>query len=591
MANRALNIQPAPFVASKAPSHFPPTSPNALEEMIQRLLAGQLRWGKRSLSDKTNDLEALIPRIADAAFDWVAAAIRAKGVPEGSSGEGEEWVSGPWALIAGLKATTKTLRAIAAGEDPIPANRVHTRNDGQLTIDAYPTTFYEKILLNGFSAELWMEPGITRDDLQDKVAIHLQPSATPPDRIAAVMGAGNIASIAPLDVLYVLAAENRVAICKLNPVNEYLGPIFARIFAPMIAAGFVEFAYGGAEVGESLVRDARVGFVHITGSGKSHDAIVWGTGAEAEARKARHQPLLDKPIASELGGVGPTIVVPGPWSDADIAFQAEHIASQKLHNAGFNCIASQILVLHKDWTLREKLLEAVESTVRAVPGRPAYYPGAAARQEDAVAHCSGAVVLDQQAKRTRIPNLKPQGNDWPFQSEFFGSVWGEVSLEAEDAASFLDAAVDFANDRLMGTLGAQILIHPQTIKELGDRFEEAIKRLRYGTIGINAWSGIAFSMAYAPWGAFPGHTLEDVQSGRGKVHNAYLLEGTERTVVRGPFAPFPRTMTNGQMHTSPKPLWFVTNKSAAQLGKLLCDFEAKPSLWKLGPLLASALRG
>ena len=54
-------------------------------------------------------------------------------------------------------------------------------------------------------------------------------------------------------------------------------------------------------------------------------------------------------MTSELGGVGPTIVVPGPWTDADIEFQAEHILTMKLHNAGSNCVAAQVLVLPREW--------------------------------------------------------------------------------------------------------------------------------------------------------------------------------------------------------------------------------------------------
>ena len=58
---------------------------------------------------------------------------------------------------------------------------------------------------------------------------------------------------------------------------------------------------------------------------------VFGTGEEATVRKAAGDPLLTKPITSELGGVSPTIVVPGRWSKRDLAYQAEHVVTQKLH--------------------------------------------------------------------------------------------------------------------------------------------------------------------------------------------------------------------------------------------------------------------
>lgn len=42
--------------------------------------------------------------------------------------------------------------------------------------------------------------------------------------VALVLGAGNQAAVAPLDVLHKLVAEDSVVICKMNPVNEYVGP-------------------------------------------------------------------------------------------------------------------------------------------------------------------------------------------------------------------------------------------------------------------------------------------------------------------------------------------------------------------------------
>src|SRR5437667_181258 len=78
--------------------------------------------------------------------------------------------------------------------------------------------------------------------------------AQPQGALVLVLGAGNIASIAPLDVLYKLYAEGHVCLLKMNPVNEYLGPILEDIFRDLVTDGFVGFAYGSAEVGEYLTR-------------------------------------------------------------------------------------------------------------------------------------------------------------------------------------------------------------------------------------------------------------------------------------------------------------------------------------------------
>ena len=96
---------------------------------------------------------------------------------------------------------------------------------------------------------------------------------------------------------------------------------------------------------------------------------------------------------------------------------------------------------------------------------------------------------------------------------------------------------------------------------------------------------------FAGWGAFPGHTRNDVQSGIGVVHNGFLIEKPERTVVHGPFRPSPRSLVGGELSISPKPPWFVNNRTAAGTGRHLVSFAAKRSPAKLPAIFASALRG
>ena len=156
---------------------------------------------------------------------------------------------------------------------------------------------------------------------------------------------------------------------------------------------------------------------------------------------------------------------------------------------------------------------------------------------------------------------------------------------------FLDAAVRLANDQLAGTLGANVLVRPEDRRALGAGFDEAVAALRYGTIAINAWTALGFLTAAAPWGAFPGGTLTDVGSGIGVVHNALLLDQPERTVVEGPFRPFPRSVLAGEHSLSPKPPWFLSARTAATTGRLMADFAAKPSARRLPGIIVSAFRG
>ena len=169
---------------------------------------------------------------------------------------------------------------------------------------------------------------------------------------------------------------------------------------------------------------------------------------------------------------------------------------------------------------------------------------------------------------------------------------GIKELAAPDPATYLEAAIDYANNDLWGTLGCQILIHPKTIRQIGrKRFEEILAKLRYGTIGINGWCGLGFLIPACPWGAFPGHTLEDVGSGIGTVHNAFMLEDTERTVVRAPWLPFPRGLLSGQFSLLPRPPFFITNRRQHKIGQALTAFQYRPGWLKLPKIFLNALMG
>ncbi|TFC18741.1 hypothetical protein E3O19_04270 [Cryobacterium algoritolerans] len=176
-----------------------------------------------------------------------------------------------------------------------------------------------------------------------------------------------------------------------------------------------------------------------------------------------------------------------------------------------------------------------------------------------------------------------------FTTEYFSPVLGVVEVPGTGQA-FLDAAVTLANDELVGTLGANLIAEPKVIRQLGTGFLESIACLRYGTIAINAWTGLGFLTATASWGAFPGATIDNVQSGIGTVHNALLIDRPERTIVRGPFRPFPRSFSHGEFTLFPKPPWFVQARSATMTGRRLAGFAAKPSWLKMPAIFLAAFR-
>ncbi|KPV52309.1 hypothetical protein SE17_16255, partial [Kouleothrix aurantiaca] len=97
--------------------------------------------------------------------------------------------------------------------------------------------------------------------------------------------------------------------------------------------------------------------------------------------------------------------------------------------------------------------------------------------------------------------------------------------------------------------------------------------------------------AEAAWGAFPGHTYTDVQSGIGVVHNTFLLDSTEKNVSRGPFYPFPRGVLHASLRLLPRPPWLVTNRTARTTAERITRFTIAPRLRQLPGIFISALRG
>ncbi|PBC75496.1 acyl-CoA reductase-like NAD-dependent aldehyde dehydrogenase [Streptomyces sp. TLI_235] len=559
-----------------------------LDRAVADLREGAPSWSGTPLTERIALLTRMMPRIADGAADMAAAGARAKGYGPESTWAAEDWIGAPWALAQNVSAYLHVLRRIAAGEEPLAPGSVHER-DGRVLVDVFPATRWDSLLLNGFTAHVRMRAGTTAQQVRDRAASPYRGRPADPG-VALVLGAGNVAAITALDILHKLYAEGQVVIAKMNPVNAYLRPHFERIFADFTERGWVRFVDGGAAEGSHLAAHPGVDAIHVTGSERTHDAIVWGTDERAEQRRRDDTPLTGKPFSSELGGVSPYIVTPGPWSAADFRYQAEHIVTSKMNNSGHNCVAGQILVLPRAWDGTRRLLDEIRTVLRALPPRSDYYPGARQRlaavrraHPQAEAHADGGC-------RLLVPDIAGD-DDMLVTGEVFASALGVVRLPGDTPDRFLRHAVDFANDRLPGTLGATLLVHPRTEGEHRTSVEAAVAELRYGTLGINCWSAVGFLLGYTPWGAHPGHTPQNIGSGIGFVHNAFMLEDIEKTVLRAPFAPAPRGVLTGSPSLSPRPPFFVTNRTACTTVERVTRFTTAPALAKLPGIIASAVRG
>ena len=556
-----------------------------LDQKIARLNAHKDEWARLSIREKIAMGRRLMTRTRDVASRQVAAAVQAKKIPADSPLVGEEWLGGPLITIRTLRATLDSLESIAQGMSPqLKTNAVRSRRDGKLAVQVMPYDTWDALLFKDFRAEVYMQEGVDRNSLASTMGVFYQEDS-PQGKVALVLGAGNVASIGPLDVVYKLYAEGQVCLLKMNPVNDYLGPFIEEAFREFIQRGFLELAYGGADVGAYLCEHDDLHEIHITGSDKTHDAIVYGVGPEGEARKARDERKNTKRITSELGNVSPIIVVPGKWSEGDLKFHAENIATQLANNGAFNCNAGRVIITHRAWPQRQALLDALRDAYRRIPQRYPYYPGAHERFATWVeANQDKAELYGQRTDALLpwafIPDVDPQDHDNLLLSqESFCGVQAETSLEADDVTDFLARAVDYCNEHVWGTLNACILIDPDTERRYSESLDRAIEDLRYGSVVINHWPALAYGFGVTTWGAYPGHTMQDIRSGIGVVHNAFLFDKPEKSVIHGPFRVFP------------KPPWFVTNKHTHHIAPALVDFELEPGPKNLSRVLWYAVRG
>ncbi len=562
----------------------PPASSQAkLDETIAHLREAAWKFATLSIEKRIALATSMQQGLLKVVEAMVEAGCKAKSIAPDSNLAAEEWAAGYWGVVRQLRLVRESLQSIAkTGNTKI--GKVKRTATGNLAVQVYPNNAIDSILFKDITVDVHMLPDVTEQSLEaDRASFYKKPHQ---GKVALVLGAGNIASISMMDVITKMFNEGKVCMLKMNPVNAYLGPFIEEAFKAAIEQQYLAVVYGGAEVGRHLVYHPKIDEVHLTGSDKTYEQIVWGNnGAEADERRAQNQPLLRKSISAELGNVTPIILVPGPYTDKEIRFQAEQIATAFTMNASFMCCTAKVLVLPKNWDGSAKLMKALQEVCAEIPTRAAYYPGAEDRWQ--------AVIKNH----SNVNNIgKPQKNELPwsfitdlnaddvheslFTEESFCSVIANVQIGSAEPIEFLQAATEFANNRLWGTLNATLIVHPKILKDANTNaaFEQTICQLKYGAITVNTFIGLLFCTG-APWGAYPDSTSQDIQSGNGFVHNTLMLEGIEKAVLRAPLFAFP------------KPAWLHSHKKAKVVTQKLVAMEQNASWAKVPGIVMAAMQG
>lgn len=541
----------------------------SLDRAVEAVTGRKEAWLEAGPGARAALLERCLQTTAEVAADWVDADVSHRQITGHSAVVGLEWLTGPAFVLRTMRLYARSMRDLERKGRPEPPGPVRLRRDGRLSIGVFPAGL-DRLLWRGNSSEVWLPAGTDPQALGEHLAEHYRNDTRRAGQVCAVLGAGNLSSLAPNDVLAALFVRNETAVLKLSPVLAYHRDLLTHAFAPLVDEGFVRIVTGGADVAGYLAHHPGVDRVMLTGSSSTYDALVYGTGPAGARRKAADEPLLNKPVLAELGSVTPVIVVPAAWSAAELQFHAENVASNLVINTGATCVTPRVLVTQRQWPLRERFLAALRNVLSRIPTRYPYYPGTVEKY-DAFLQAHPAAERLGTPERDHLPwilqtDLVADDPDEPaFVDDPFCGILSETPLDVPGSPeSFLAEATRFCNERLFGNLNAVVIVRPTTRQDphADAALERALAELRYGNVVVNAGPGLPYLAAVPPWGAYPGAARNQLLSGNGFVHNTYLFDDPEKSVTWAPFRP------------RPKPPWFVTHRHPVQTFRAVTDVEA-----------------
>jgi hypothetical protein len=219
-----------PLVIPETGEHVQPTARTELDAALATLRSRAGAWTATSIEQRLELLDELIRETLAAAPAWTTQAAAAKGIRRDSTLMGEDWISGPVAVLRNLQLLARTLREIRDTGRPQPPT-LEVAPNGQVVAKVFPADWVDKLFFTDFTGEVRLQRDVTLDQATAEMGRIYREGYTPTPEVALVLGAGNVSSIGPMDALYELFVKDRVVLLKMNPVNEHLGPHWAAAFS------------------------------------------------------------------------------------------------------------------------------------------------------------------------------------------------------------------------------------------------------------------------------------------------------------------------------------------------------------------------
>lgn len=219
-----------------------------------------------------------------------------------------------------------------------------------------------------------------------------------------------------------------------------------------------------------------------------------------------------------------------------------------------------------EWDQKEEFIQAIEDALANHILPVAYYPNTEKRWKefsDQYPDCkqiesnTGMGVVERNLsagglndKPLLLPYLKIEikvdletasgkdaaSKEFAFNNEPFAPVLTFATLQGtsqNDVMKFSETASALCNDYLFGTLSGSITSPPSMLND--DGVQTLIAELKYGCLCVNNSTVFGYMLSNSGmWGAFPGETLDAVESGIGKIGNTIAIPYFEKVVLTCP---------------------------------------------------------
>ncbi|NCX24651.1 MAG: hypothetical protein EBX13_02545, partial [Proteobacteria bacterium] len=212
-------------------------------------------------------LEQVIENIKTISYYWATLSSEKKGILSKSK-EGEEWIGGPFACIFAIQYFIETIQ----NKDDLDKSKY---DDTDKSYKVFPTKNIEKLLFPFLEGEIRFAKNLNFNQINEYRGFANRFEKITP-KITLILGAGNVSSIPVLDALFHMIAYKSVIYLKLNPVNDYLLPIFTQVFDPFITRGFMIITQGDMQASKYLTQHDAFQQIHLTGSNYTYENIVYG---------------------------------------------------------------------------------------------------------------------------------------------------------------------------------------------------------------------------------------------------------------------------------------------------------------------------